>query len=103
MTDDPGLPCPHALLAATLALMTAYAEPNPDARVDALTLRRLLARKIVSNLFFLHEHPALGASMRQVVGTVHGRWVALAGGPSSGSADTRHAAPPERDGVPWLH
>jgi hypothetical protein len=103
MTNDPGPPCPHALLAATLALMTAYAEPNPDARVDPVALRRLLARKIVSNLFFLREHPALGASMRQVVGTVHGRWVAVAGKSSAEAPAARQATLPEREALRWLH
>lgn len=72
------LPCEQALLAATLALMTAYAGPAEGARVDAATQRVLMAHKIVSNLFFLREHPALGAGMRQVVSTVHGHWLALA-------------------------
>ena len=76
--DGIALPCDQALLAATLALMTAYANPCPEARVDAATQRRLMARRIVSNLFFLREHPALGPGMRQVVGAVHGHWVALA-------------------------
>lgn len=74
------LPCDQALLAATLALMTAYAGPAATARVDAGTQRRLMARKIVSNLFFLREHPALGAGLRQVVSTVHGHWLALVQG-----------------------
>lgn len=76
--DGIALPCDQALLAATLALMTAYANPCPAARVDAATQRRLMARRIVSNLFFLREHPALGPGMRQVVGAVHGHWVTLA-------------------------
>ncbi len=76
--DGIALPCDQALLAATLALMTAYANPCPEARVDAATQRRLMARRIVSNLFFLREHPALGPGMRQVMSAVHGHWSALA-------------------------
>lgn len=76
--DGIALPCDQALLAATLALMTAYANPCTGARVDAATQRRLMARRIVSNLFFLREHPALGPGMRQVMATVHGHWSALA-------------------------
>lgn len=74
------LPCDQALLAATLALMTAYAGPAAGARVDAETQRRLMAHKIVCNLCFLREHPALGAGMRQVVSTVHRHWLALVQG-----------------------
>jgi hypothetical protein len=78
MTEDVTLPCDQALLAATLALMSAYASPTPLAHVDTATQQRLMARKIVSNLFFLREHPALGDGMRRVVTTVHRHWVALA-------------------------
>ena len=77
-TDEVTLPCEQALLAATLALMTAYARPAEDARLDADGQRQLMARKIVSNLFFLREHPALGAGMRQVVTRMHGHWLQLA-------------------------
>lgn len=79
LTDDGiPLPCEQALLAATLALMTAYANPSTDAKVDAATQRRLMARRIVSNLFFLREHPSIGPGMRQVMGAVHGHWSTLA-------------------------
>lgn len=71
-------PCAIALLAGTLALMTGHAAPEPGAKVDADTLRRLTARKIVSNLFFLQHHPALPPGLRQVASQLHGRWVSLA-------------------------
>jgi hypothetical protein len=73
-----GPPCAVGLLAATLALMTCHAAPEPDARVDASTQRCLMARKIVSNLFFLHHHPDLPERLRLVVGRLHARWSALA-------------------------
>lgn len=78
--DDDGAdaPCAIALLAGTLALMTGHAAPEPAAKVDADTLRRLTARKIVSNLFFLQHHPALPPGLRQVAAQLHGRWVSLA-------------------------
>jgi hypothetical protein len=72
--DELTLPCDQALIACTFALMTAYAQPAADARVDAATQRRLIARKVVSNLFFLREHPQLGDSMRRVVTQVHQHW-----------------------------
>lgn len=81
--EDNGLPCAHGLLAATMALMTGHALPAPDARVDEATLRRLTARKIVSNLFFLQHHPDLPPGLRQVAAQLHARWQPLA-----------HPAPP---------
>ncbi len=78
LEDGVALPCHQALLGATLALMTAYAQPPSDARVDAATQRRLMARRIVSNLFFLREHPALEPGMRQVMTAVHRHWRTLA-------------------------
>ncbi len=72
-------PCPQMLVATTMALMTAFANPNPAASVPAATQRLLMARKIVSNLFFLKEHPGLGAPLREVFASAHALWVALAG------------------------
>lgn len=72
--DDPPRPCAAGLLAATLALMTAHAMPEPGARVDAATQRRLMARKIQSNLFFLQHHPDLPPGLRQVASGLMQRW-----------------------------
>ena len=80
-SDALALPCPQALLAAAVALMSAYANPAPDATVDLATHRRLLARKVVSNLFFLREHPAVPAPLRRVMGQAHAHWAVLAAGP----------------------
>lgn len=71
-------PCVQGLIAANVALMTAYANPAPQAPADAETQRRLLARKVVSNLFFLREHPLLSPALRQVMAHAHQHWVALA-------------------------
>jgi hypothetical protein len=76
-TSD-GLPCVEALWAGTLALMTTYADPRSPAH------RELIARKVVSNLFFLARHPGLGGPLRQIVQRAHGRWTAMAGGAASG-------------------
>lgn len=72
------LPCAVGLLAATMALMTGHADPAPGAKVDAATLQRLTARRIVSNLFFLQQHPGLPPGLRQVARQLHARWVLLA-------------------------
>lgn len=80
MTHEIPLAHDEALLAATLALMTAYAGPPHDARVDAATLRCLMARKIVLTLERLRAHPALSDGLRQVVATAQGHWAQLARG-----------------------
>lgn len=73
---DASLPCPCGLLAATLALMTAWAAPDPQARIDAHGQRVLLARKIAANLRLLCEHPDVGPGMRRVTARLHLRWQA---------------------------
>lgn len=75
---DAGSPSAEALVAGTVALMTTWADPRPDCRPDAATHRSLLARKIVSNLFFLQEHPALSCGLRQVMAMAHQRWMGVA-------------------------
>lgn len=79
--SEVSLPCDQALLAATLALMTAFAGPAPSAH------RRLIAHKIVSNLFFLSQHPGLSQGMRQVVSNVQRHWTTLVAG-LDGTLDT---------------
>jgi hypothetical protein len=80
--DDPAdedfAPCADALVAGTVALMTTYADPCPASSMDADEQRALAARKIVSNLYFLRQHPGLCADLRQVMAMAHERWVALA-------------------------
>ena len=71
-------PCAASLLAGTLALMTGWAEPAPSARLDATRQRALMARKIVSNLFFLREHPDLPNGLRMVATKLHARWSDIA-------------------------
>lgn len=75
--EDLPLPCLEALLAGTFALMTGWADPSPDARVTPARQRLLMARKIVSNLFFLKAHPHASPALRQVMANAHARWVTL--------------------------
>ena len=79
--DDADLPLPslEALVAGAVALMTAWADPSPDARIDTAAQRSLLARKVVSHLFFIQNHPCASAAFKQVMGNAHQRWVVLAG------------------------
>ncbi|MDZ7812154.1 MAG: hypothetical protein U5L74_03160 [Ideonella sp.] len=79
MLDDASMPDAEALLAGTLALMTAWAHPSDEAKLPPETLQSLLRKKIVSNLFFLQHHPSLSPHLRQVVSNVHGQWQAALG------------------------
>lgn len=76
--DVDALPSIDALIAGTVALMTAWADPCPQARLAPENLRRVLARKVVSNLFFLQHHPHMSAGLRQSLSQAHARWVELA-------------------------
>lgn len=103
MDERPTLPCAQMLIGTTVALMTAFANPHPEASVPAAMQRRLMARKIVSNLFFLKEHPGLGQHLREVFLSAHALWAALAG-----QLDAEADAPGPRAHEPgaeplWLH
>jgi hypothetical protein len=73
-------PCAGALVAGTFALMTSWALPDgPGADTASQPQRQaLIARKIVSNLFFLQHHPALGEPMRHVMAHARERWLPMA-------------------------
>jgi hypothetical protein len=72
------LPSIDALVAGTVALMTAWADPCPLAPVGPAHLRHLIARKVVSNLFFLQHHPHARPELRQSLARAHAQWVSLA-------------------------
>lgn len=94
--DDTDLPLPslEALVAGTVALMTTWADPSPGARMDAADQRPLLAHKIVSNLFFIQNHPCASTAFRQVMANAHKRWVALAQTPATeGLSDQADRSP----------
>lgn len=79
--DDPDpdvMPCADALVAGTVALMTTWADPCSHSRLAPREQRALIARKVVSNLYFLRQHPALCPELRQVMAMAHERWSALA-------------------------
>lgn len=74
-TEKPGMPCPLAILAGTMALMTRYADPNPgQTRRGDCDVHPLLAKKIASNLLFLQHHPALPEQFGRVMAQVHAQW-----------------------------
>lgn len=76
--DELQLPSLEALVAGTLALMTAWADPCPQSSLGAAALRGVLARKIVSNLFFLQHHPYTSSQLRPVIAKAHKQWGELA-------------------------
>lgn len=83
MNDDTlllSLPCAEALLAGTIAAMTAWADPCPRCPLGPDDQRRLLARKLVSNLCLLAQHPSVGPELRQVMAMAHRRWVEMGAG-----------------------
>ena len=87
-TEDYVMPCAEAMLAGTLALMTGYAQSAQAQHAG------LMARKIVSNLFFLSRHPALSPEFRRVVERLHGAWGGVAKTPpDKARAPSRHAVP----------
>jgi hypothetical protein len=63
------LPCAEALLAGTLALMTAYAQGSPHCNG-----RPVMAAQLVSNLIRLSHHPAFTPTMRAVLSRLCGSW-----------------------------
>jgi hypothetical protein len=71
-------PCAHALVAATVALMTTWADPNPSCKLGPEAQRQLIARKLVAQLHLLRGHPALPQPLRLVMAHAHARWLALA-------------------------
>jgi hypothetical protein len=102
--NEPTLPCAGGLLAGTIALMTCWAAPEPSADASQEQQRLLMARKIASNLYFLREHPDVGAGMRQVIGKAHERWVLIAHAlPEGNHAGLGHAQPELADAVNALH
>lgn len=77
--DEPRAPCAEGMLAATLALMTGFAEhcAHPDAASGKPAVPRLLAAKAASNLFFLSGNPALSEPMRATLWRLRAHWEAL--------------------------
>lgn len=88
------LPSVDALMAGTLALMTGYAQAGTEC-----PNRGLIVKKLVSNLFFLANHPQVAPPMRCMLGNLSTRWQILleetaAKGPRAPSpAASWHTAP----------
>lgn len=82
------LPSLDALVAGTLALMTGYVQAPADG-----VHRPLMARKLVSNLFFLSEHPQLSPPMRCLLARLRTRWQSqLAPSPADAPCESEPAS-----------
>lgn len=66
------LPSVDALMAGTFALMTGCAQATPGC-----PNRELMVRKLISNLFFLANHPQVAPPMRCMLGNLRTRWQTL--------------------------
>jgi hypothetical protein len=91
--DDLNPPCLEALVAGTFALMTCWAAPAQDGTLPTVRQRTLMARKIVSNLFFLKNHPHASPGLRQVMARAHERWVLVSESAGDASVVTRPTEP----------
>lgn len=101
-TDAHALPCPQAMLAGTLALMSAWAHPVAGCALHGPQRRPVLARKIISNLFFLEQHPLAGPAVRGLAGQLHRHWAAAGAGPSAGDGAS-HVPGAAADASPLWH
>lgn len=66
--EEYSLPCPEALLAGTLALMTGYIQACCDSHRDAM------GRKIVANLQLLGQADVFTPHFRAMAWSLQGRW-----------------------------
>lgn len=76
--DETPLPCADAMVAGTVALMTAWASPCPACSLGIDQQRYLLTHKVMCNLLLLQRHPALSPGLRQVMAQAHQRWAEIA-------------------------
>lgn len=87
------LPSAEAVLGATLALMTGHGQACCDGH------RILMAKKILANLFYLSENPALSLPFKTMLWNLRERWreqLEATPSPQSVHIDPRlwHASPP---------
>lgn len=83
------LPSVDALIAGTFALMTGYAQAPTDC-----PNRGLIGKKLVSNLFFLANHPQVTPNLRCMLGNLRTRWQIL--------LEERHASREMAPQATWL-
>lgn len=96
------LPCAEALVAGTVAAMTAWADPCPGCTLSPAAQRAILARKLVANLLLLQQHPGLSPELRQVMAMACRRWQGVLGRADL-PAPAAVPAPPAGTGAPRWH
>lgn len=99
--DDLNPPCLEALVAGTFALMSCWATPLEDTRTPLRQQRTAMARKIVSNLYLLKNHPHASPGLRHVMAMAHERWI-LACESSSDASVVTHPDPALADPLTLL-
>ncbi|MFO6420104.1 hypothetical protein ACLBKS_07870 [Hylemonella sp. W303a] len=87
--DDLTHPCLEALVAGTVALMSCWAAPSDNGPTSARQQRTAMARKIVSNLYFLKNHPHASPGLRHVMAMAHERWIVVSDASSDASVVTQ--------------
>jgi hypothetical protein len=89
---DVELPCIDGMLAGTLALMTGYAEHQCEQ--GNANCRNVMAKKIVSNLYFLASHPQMPHAMVLVMRNLQNHWHTLS---ALGALESGDSAAPSAD------
>ena len=105
-SQEPLPSCAEGMLAATLALMTGYAEhcAPPEAAAGRPAVPRLLAAKAASNLFFLAGNPDLSVPMRATLWRLRGHWQALEQEPQSRESPCKRPRETDEPAAPcWPH
>ncbi len=86
--DAAALPDVQVLVGATFALMSSWA--TSSAEEGCTRCQALIARKVVSNLFFLIHHPQVGDGLSRLLSTCHERWQQISADAMQ-QADVAHA------------
>lgn len=85
--DQHELPCPEALLAATLTFMTAHAQACCEHH------RQLITDRVAGNLAMLSEHPLLSPHFRAGLWDLASQWRQVRGVVQPHPTSQLHAAP----------
>lgn len=92
-------PCAEALMAGTLALMTAHAPPCCTQH------RQQVAARVASNLVLLSQHPLMSPGFHAVAWKLHAQWVlqtqAGQGGQAEAAGRADDAPKPDHSRALW--
>ena len=82
------LPCPAALIAQAMGLMTSYAASG------CTGARQAIAQAVIERLYLLGQHPQLPVPLQLSMRQAHGNWLALL---------QSLAEPASEELRPWVH